>query len=255
MNTPTPRFFRGDIWRIETNKGVELGLIISNNIGNKSGPIIRVARVTEWNEEKTHKKLPTQAIYYPTKNNGSDKPLLVCFEQQMTYAKERMLIKVETAKRLNLDYYLRLIYIPDALDGEAFPNYHTGIKQFESYHLEVDEVAGSEQNGNRIVYVISNNVLNDAGYVTVVPITAQPKQKMPTHVFLPRKKVGLAKNSNFLAEHARTLSLIEFMRAEKRSDLPKEYHKASLEAVFISTAKTEDVLNKIAKSKKGMRNA
>ncbi|PGK51477.1 hypothetical protein CN918_27170 [Priestia megaterium] len=238
------RAFRGEIWEVRTKSEVELGLIISNDIGNKNSTIITIARITEYKEQHQKDKLPTQHIYSLTLEDGSQKKVLICFEQQRTYADSRLVKRVEPTIKVNLDFYLHKVYTPGALKNEIMPNYNLGIKQFDAFHLEVDKATGSEQDGNRIVYVISCDELNDAGYVTVAPITSQPKQKLPTHIFIP-KYAGLTKNSFLLAEHSNTLELSELHRAERRQGLPAKLHKKGLEAIAAVTAKKSEILKKI----------
>ena len=70
------------------------------------------------------------------------------------------------------------------------------IRRGECYWCEFDYGTGSEQTGNRPVVVVSNDKNNEfSPTVTVVPLTASFKKKLPTHALVratSRTSVALA---------------------------------------------------------------
>lgn len=78
----------------------------------------------------------------------------------------------------------------------------------EIYFADMGPVEGSEQGGTRPVLVIQNNVGNHYSPTTIVAaITGQKeKNRLPTHVFLPKETSKLRKDSIVLLEQIRTIS-------------------------------------------------
>lgn len=84
---------------------------------------------------------------------------------------------------------------------------NNGILRGEIY-LDTDFGGGmgSEQMGRRPCIVVSNNVCNRfSPVVTVVPITKQLKNNIPTHFTMPRQLFNLAEDSTALVEQLRTI--------------------------------------------------
>ncbi len=81
------------------------------------------------------------------------------------------------------------------------------IKRGELYYADLSPVIGSEQGGIRPVLIIQNNVGNKYSPTVIVSaITSQiNKAKIPTHIELPAKDFGLAKDSVVLLEQLRTI--------------------------------------------------
>lgn len=81
------------------------------------------------------------------------------------------------------------------------------MKRGEIYRASLDPVIGSEQGGVRPVLIVQNDVGNrHSPTVIVAAITTREKKlHLPTHVFLPAEKSGLARDSVVLLEQVRTL--------------------------------------------------
>ena len=75
------------------------------------------------------------------------------------------------------------------------------MKIYEVYMVELDGI-GSEQKGNRPAVIVSNDLNNiHSPTITIIPITSQTKNNLPTHCFIN----GLPKPSYALAEQIRTI--------------------------------------------------
>lgn len=81
------------------------------------------------------------------------------------------------------------------------------VKRGDVFYADLSPVTGSEQGGTRPVLIIQNNTGNfHAPTVIVAAITAKiAKPKLPTHVGLPAKEEGVAKDSVILLEQLRTI--------------------------------------------------
>lgn len=81
------------------------------------------------------------------------------------------------------------------------------VKRGDIYYADLSPVVGSEQGGVRPILVIQNNIGNKySPTVIVAAITSKiSKPKMPTHIGLLAKKVGLERNSVVLLEQLRTI--------------------------------------------------
>ena len=81
------------------------------------------------------------------------------------------------------------------------------VKRGEIYYADLSPVIGSEQGGIRPVLVVQNDVGNRySPTVIAAAITSQQnKAKLPTHIEISAKSVGLTKNSVVLLEQIRTL--------------------------------------------------
>ena len=81
------------------------------------------------------------------------------------------------------------------------------IRRGEIYYADLSPVVGSEQGGMRPVLIVQNDVGNRySPTVIAAAITSQQnKAKLPTHIEISAKSVGLSRNSVVLLEQIRTL--------------------------------------------------
>lgn len=81
------------------------------------------------------------------------------------------------------------------------------IKRGDIYYAYLSPVVGSEQGGMRPVLIIQNDIGNHySPTVIIAAITARiSKPKMPTHVGIAAKHVGIEKDSVILMEQIRTI--------------------------------------------------
>lgn len=81
------------------------------------------------------------------------------------------------------------------------------VKRGEVYYADMSPVIGSEQGGIRPAVIIQNDIANKyAPTVIVAAITSQiNKAKIPTHVEISSKELGINRDSVVLLEQIRTL--------------------------------------------------
>ncbi|MGM9638011.1 MAG: type II toxin-antitoxin system PemK/MazF family toxin [Butyricicoccaceae bacterium] len=81
------------------------------------------------------------------------------------------------------------------------------VRRGEIYYADLSPVVGSEQGGMRPVLIVQNDVGNRySPTVIAAAITSQQnKAKLPTHIEISAKSVGLTRNSVVLLEQIRTL--------------------------------------------------
>ncbi len=81
------------------------------------------------------------------------------------------------------------------------------VRRGEIYYADLSPVVGSEQGGMRPVLIVQNDVGNRySPTVIAAAITSQQnKAKLPTHIEVSAKAVGLSRNSVILLEQIRTL--------------------------------------------------
>ena len=81
------------------------------------------------------------------------------------------------------------------------------IKKGDLYFADLSPVVGSEQGGIRPVLVVQNDVGNKySPTIIVAAVTSQMnKAKLPTHIELTGRNVGLTKDSVVLLEQIRTI--------------------------------------------------
>ncbi len=81
------------------------------------------------------------------------------------------------------------------------------IKRGDIYYADLSPVVGSEQGGLRPVLIVQNDVGNRySPTVIAAAITSRMgKTRLPTHIDIYAKEVGLAKDSVILLEQIRTL--------------------------------------------------
>lgn len=83
----------------------------------------------------------------------------------------------------------------------------TTVKRGDIFYADLSPVVGSEQGGTRPVLIVQNNTGNKhSPTVIAAAITSQTnKAKLPTHIELSGKSVGLSKDSVVLLEQIRTI--------------------------------------------------
>ncbi len=83
----------------------------------------------------------------------------------------------------------------------------TSVKRGDIFYADLSPVVGSEQGGTRPVLIVQNDTGNKySPTVIAAAITSQTnKTKLPTHIELCGKAVGLAKDSVVLLEQIRTI--------------------------------------------------
>lgn len=81
------------------------------------------------------------------------------------------------------------------------------IKRGDIYYADLSPVVGSEQGGLRPVLIVQNDVGNRySPTVIAAAITSKMgKNRLPTHIDIYARDVGLAKDSVILLEQVRTL--------------------------------------------------
>ena len=83
----------------------------------------------------------------------------------------------------------------------------TTVKRGDIFYADLSAVVGSEQGGTRPVLIVQNDTGNKhSPTVIAAAITSQTnKAKLPTHIELSGKSVGLTKDSVVLLEQIRTI--------------------------------------------------
>ena len=81
------------------------------------------------------------------------------------------------------------------------------VKRGDIFYADLSPVVGSEQGGTRPVLIVQNDTGNKhSPTVIAAAITSQTnKAKLPTHIELSGKSVGLTKDSVVLLEQIRTI--------------------------------------------------
>ncbi|MDB4303865.1 type II toxin-antitoxin system PemK/MazF family toxin, partial [Desulfosarcina sp.] len=79
--------------------------------------------------------------------------------------------------------------------------------QCEIWYADLNPVRGSEQKGHRPVVIVSGNMLNTyLNIVIVCPLTTKIKEYKGNIILKPNKQNGLAKKSEVLTFHVRSIS-------------------------------------------------
>ena len=83
----------------------------------------------------------------------------------------------------------------------------TNVKRGDIFYADLSPVVGSEQGGTRPVLIVQNDTGNKhSPTVIAAAITSQTgKAKLPTHIALTGREVGLSKDSIVLLEQIRTI--------------------------------------------------
>ena len=86
-------------------------------------------------------------------------------------------------------------------------NFMNTVRRGDIYFADLSPVVGSEQGGTRPVLIVQNDTGNKhSPTVIAAAITSQTgKAKLPTHISLTGREVGLAKDSVVLLEQIRTI--------------------------------------------------
>ena len=81
------------------------------------------------------------------------------------------------------------------------------VKRGDMFYADLSPVIGSEQGGTRPVLIIQNDTGNKySPTVIAAAITSQVgKNRLPTHIAIDSKEVGLKSDSVVLAEQIRTI--------------------------------------------------
>ncbi|MBR1455713.1 MAG: type II toxin-antitoxin system PemK/MazF family toxin, partial [Oscillospiraceae bacterium] len=81
------------------------------------------------------------------------------------------------------------------------------VKRGDIYYADLSPVVGSEQGGMRPVLIVQNDTGNrHSPTVIAAAITSQTgKARLPTHITLSGRSVGLNRDSVILLEQIRTL--------------------------------------------------
>ena len=83
----------------------------------------------------------------------------------------------------------------------------TNVRRGDIFYADLSPVVGSEQGGTRPVLIIQNDMGNrHSPTVIAAAITSQTgKARLPTHISLSGRSVGLNKDSIVLLEQVRTI--------------------------------------------------
>ena len=114
------------------------------------------------------------------------------------------------------------------------------IKRGDIYYADLSPVVGSEQGGLRPVLIVQNDVGNRySPTVIAAAITSKmSKARLPTHIDIYAKEVGLAKDSVILLEQVRTLDKRRLR--EKMGHLEEDTMKRVNEAISVSFGLVKD---------------
>lgn len=108
------------------------------------------------------------------------------------------------------------------------------IKRGDIYYADLSPVVGSEQGGLRPVLIVQNDVGNRySPTVIAAAITSKMgKAKLPTHIDVFAKQVGLARDSVILLEQIRTIDKQRLK--EKMGHLDEDTMKNVNDAIGVS---------------------
>jgi mRNA interferase MazF len=108
------------------------------------------------------------------------------------------------------------------------------MKQGEIWELYLNPTKGSEQNGRRPAVIISGNMLNKYLEVVIVcPLTTSVKNYKGNLILKPNETNGLAKTSEVLTFHVRSVS---------KTRLDKKVGQIPLKEVEIIKKTLNDIL-------------
>ena len=112
------------------------------------------------------------------------------------------------------------------------------IKRGDIYYADLSPVVGSEQGGLRPVLIVQNDVGNRySPTVIAAAITSKMgKNRLPTHIDIYARDVGLAKDSVILLEQVRTLDKRRLR--EKMGHLEDSVMQRVNEAISVSLGLT-----------------
>ena len=103
------------------------------------------------------------------------------------------------------------------------------IKRGDMFYADLSPVVGSEQGGIRPVLIVQNDTGNKySPTVIAAAITSQiGKNKLPTHIEIDSKEVGLKTDSIVLAEQIRTIDKSRLKEKIGHIDDEQEIGRAS----------------------------
>ena len=112
------------------------------------------------------------------------------------------------------------------------------VKRGDIYYADLSPVVGSEQGGMRPVLIVQNDTGNrHSPTVIAAAITSQTgKAKLPTHIELSGRSVGLNRDSVILLEQIRTLDKRR-LRERAGQITPEDQHRVD-EALEVSIGLT-----------------
>ena len=108
------------------------------------------------------------------------------------------------------------------------------VKRGDIYYADLSPVIGSEQGGMRPVLIVQNDTGNrHSPTVIAAAITSKTdKARLPTHIELNARSVGLSRNSVILLEQIRTLDKSRLR--EKMGKLDEDTMTAVDNAIMVS---------------------
>ena len=120
------------------------------------------------------------------------------------------------------------------INGRTKGEKSMNIKRGDIYYADLSPVVGSEQGGLRPVLIVQNDIGNRySPTVIAAAITSKmSKARLPTHIDIYAKEVGIAKDSVILLEQVRTLDKRRLR--EKMGHLEENTMKRVNEAISVS---------------------
>lgn len=127
-----------------------------------------------------------------------------------SYSTNRKLLSVSTfcmIKHAGKEARIIVKTVKAEKSGKIKGDMDMNIKRGDIYYADLSPVVGSEQGGLRPVLIVQNDVGNRySPTVIAAAITSKMgKARLPTHIDIYAKEVGLAKDSVILLEQVRTL--------------------------------------------------
>lgn len=115
------------------------------------------------------------------------------------------------------------------------------VKRGDIFYADLSPVVGSEQGGTRPVLIVQNDMGNrHSPTVIAAAITSQMnKAKLPTHIELTGRNVGLTKDSVVLLEQIRTIDKRRLREHMGRLDAAKMNQVDNAIAVSFGLPKSE----------------
>ena len=114
------------------------------------------------------------------------------------------------------------------------------VRRGELFYTDFGKTVGSEESGIRPAVIIQNDIGNYHSPTTIVSaITSQPKNNMPTHIFINNQ--SLPKDSVILTEHIRTIDKTRLLTYIGK--LTEEEIKKLNRAIIISLGLNEEKIN------------
>lgn len=212
----------GEVWSVRNNFGVVRDyLVISNDIGNAASRIFMGAAIIVGEKRK------------PTQMQWENK--VVMFENIKTLSIER-LVKKKGSIEGDFSWYIQAVSKECTPEKSKIANlYPAGIRQWGAYFIDLGEGVGSEQAGERLVVVCSNDILNKTGKITVIPATTRLKRPLATHVDIP-SEIGIPNDSTLMLEQITSVDTTKFAKANIVAMVPQSIVEDILIAKDIATS-------------------